>query len=415
MLALCGTWFAGPVAMAIEGPSYRVLERDGRYELRDYAPYLLAETRIEAEFLDAGNIAFGPLFRYISGNNAQRQEISMTAPVTQAPSRGRGEKIAMTAPVNQAPAPDGGYLVGFVVPSKYTRDTVPRPLDPAVRIREVPAQLVASWRYSGRWTEANFRAAEGELRALLRGRGLVAAGDAIIARYDPPFMPTFLRRNEVLVPVRRAAASRTPDPGDLAEAAARADGLQSGLLSRLQAAIASGGPAAAIDVCRSEAPAIAARLSTDGWNVRRVGTRVRNPATGRPDDWERAGLAQFAQQLAAGAAPQTLSIAAVVEAPGRDGAQLRWMRPIVTGPLCLTCHGPADAQPAELRAALRRAYPQDEATGYAAGELRGAFSVTRSLPATARSALRSGCGQAGACRIARSAAESAAIGARPET
>jgi hypothetical protein len=385
MLALCGTWFAGPVAMAIEGPSYRVVERDGRYELREYAPYLLAETRIEAEFLDAGNMAFGRLFRYISGNNAQRQEISMTAPVTQAPSRGRGEKIAMTAPVNQAPAPDGGYLVGFVVPSKYTRETVPRPLDPTVRIREVPAQLVASWRYSGRWTEKNFRAAEGELRGVLRGRSLVVAGDPVIARYDPPFMPTFLRRNEVLVPVRRAASARTPEPADLAEAAARADRLQSGLLSRLQSAIAAGGPAAAIDVCRSEAPAIAARLSTDGWNVRRVGTRVRNPATGRPDDWERAGLAQFGQRLAAGAAPQSLSVAALFDAPG-GGAQLRWMRPIVTGPLCLTCHGPAGSQPAELRAALRRAYPQDEATGYAAGDLRGAFSVTRDLPAARTSA-----------------------------
>lgn len=208
----CGALFAGSDAMAIEQPSFQVLERDGRYELREYSPYMLAETRIEAEFIDAGNIAFQPLFRYISGNNAAREKISMTAPVTQLPasavggaaSAARGEKIAMTAPVNQVPAPEGGFLVGFVVPSKYTRDTVPRPLDPAVRIREVPAQLMASWRYSGRWTEANFRAAEAELRKLLAERGLTVTGAAIIARYDPPFMPTFLRHNEVLLPVRRA-------------------------------------------------------------------------------------------------------------------------------------------------------------------------------------------------------------------
>lgn len=218
--------FTGADAMAIEQPSFKVIERDGRYELREYAPYMLAETRIDADFLDAGNIAFQPLFRYISGNNEARARIAMTAPVTQLPAGAvqgmgpgagaRGEKIAMTAPVNQVPAPQGGYLVGFVVPSKYTPETVPRPLDPAVRIREVPPQLIASWRYSGRWTEANFRAAEAQLRETLAQRGLAATGAAIIARYDPPFMPTFLRRNEVLLPVERAGPSTgtaTRQPG----------------------------------------------------------------------------------------------------------------------------------------------------------------------------------------------------------
>ena len=135
----------------------------------------------------------------------------------------------------------------------------------------------------------------------------------------------------------------------------------------------------AIEVCRVEAPAIAARLSTDGWQVHRVGTRVRNPASGTPDAWERAGLERFARELAAGAKPDALSIATLDESvPGAP--RLRWMRPIVTAPLCLTCHGTPESQPPELRAALREAYPRDAATGYAAGELRGAFSVTRSAP-----------------------------------
>ncbi len=380
--------------MAIEEPPYRVVERDGRYELRDYAGYLLAETRVEAPFLDAGNIAFGRLFRYISGNNAARQEIAMTAPVTQAPAkaaRGRGEKIAMTAPVNQV-ADGDAFLVGFVVPAKYTRDTVPQPLDPAVRIRAVPAQLTASWRYSGRWTETNFQSALTELRAVLGTRGLVVAGEPVIARYDPPFMPTFLRRNEVLVPVRRAGAvgdagagrgaagaRGTPAAADVAEAGARANRLQAELSAKLQSAISAGGPVAAISVCKVEAPAIAARLSGDGWRVRRVGTRVRNAASGRPDAWELAGLEQFAQRLRAGEPAEALSVAAVLE--DADGAtRLRWMRPIVTGPMCLTCHGPAESQSAELRAALRRGYPEDAAVGYAPGELRGAFSVSRAYP-----------------------------------
>jgi uncharacterized lipoprotein YbaY len=213
--------------MAIEEPRYRVVERDGSYELRDYAPYLLAETRVEAPFLDAGNVAFGRLFRYISGNNVARQKIAMTAPVTQAPAnagRSRGEKIAMTAPVNQV-ADGDAFLVGFVVPAKYTRESVPQPLDPAVKIREVPAQLTASWRYSGRWTEANFQAALVELRAVLKTHGLSIAGEPVIARYNPPFMPTFLRRNEVLVPVRRVAAGGaggSVDPGAAAGAGAGA-------------------------------------------------------------------------------------------------------------------------------------------------------------------------------------------------
>ena len=404
LLVLLGTVLAGPLAMAIEQPSFSVVERDGRFELRDYSSYLLAETRVESDFFDAGNIAFGRLFRYISGNNARRESISMTAPVTQAPASaprggggggggGKGEKIAMTAPVNQAPAPGGGFMVGFVVPSKYSRATVPQPLDPAVSIREVPAQRIASWRYSGRWTEANFRAAEGELRAALKKRGLVASGDAQIARYDPPFMPTFLRRNEVLLPVRAASAAGLPAASaeELAEAASRASRLQSELGARLQSAMASGGPVAAIEICRTEAPAIAARLSTDGWRVRRVGTRVRNPESGTPDDWERGVLAQFARRLAEGEAPESISAATVIGPSGSSAAAsgsassggsstLRWMRPIVTAPLCLTCHGAPEAQSAELLAALQRAYPRDAATGYAPGELRGAFTVSHSRP-----------------------------------
>ena len=361
--------------MAIEEPPYRVVERDGSYELRDYAAYLLAETRIEAPFLDAGNLAFNRLFRYISGNNAARQEIAMTAPVTQAPAgRGRGEKIAMTAPVNQV-ADGDAFLVGFVVPAKYTRDTVPQPLDPAVKIREVPAQLTASWRYSGRWTEANFQAALAELRGVLKSRGLAVAGEPVIARYNPPFMPTFLRRNEVLVPVRRVPAT-----ADVAEAAARANRLQGELSAKLQAALGAGGPIAAIAVCKLEAPAIAARLSVDGWQVRRVGTRVRNPASGRGDAWEQAGLEQFAQRLRAGEPAESLTVAALVGDAG-GATRLRWMRPIMTGALCVTCHGPTESQSPELKAALRRDYPQDAAVGYAPGELRGAFSVSRAYPA----------------------------------
>ena len=186
-------------AMAIEIPEYRVLEQDGSFELRAYSSYLIAETEVEAGFMNAGNIAFGRLFRYISGANTAQTEIAMTAPVEQS---SQGEKIAMTAPVEQSKG-EGVYRVGFIVPRKYDRDTVPKPTDPRVSIREVPARTVAVWRYSGRWTEENLREHEQDLRRALQSRSLnaVAGDSAIIARYDAPFMPWFMRRNEVLIPL----------------------------------------------------------------------------------------------------------------------------------------------------------------------------------------------------------------------
>lgn len=187
--------------MAIEEPAFRVVEQQGAFELREYAPYLVAETAVDADFMQAGNVAFGRLFRYISGANVPQRKLAMTAPVTQAP----GEKISMTAPVQQV-AEGRRYRVGFIVPSQYTLSTVPQPSDPRVTIREVPSGLVAIWRYSGRWTEANFREHEASLRKAISQRGLITAGESQIARYNSPFALPMLRRNEVMIPVRKGGA-----------------------------------------------------------------------------------------------------------------------------------------------------------------------------------------------------------------
>ena len=185
-------------AMAIEEPRFNVLQKDGSFELREYPPYIVAETRVEAGFEDAGSLAFQRLFRYISGNNIAQQKIAMTAPVTQS----RGEKISMTAPVSQV-ADGNAYLVAFTLPSTYTLATAPQPLDPTIQIRAVPAQLIACWRYSGRWTESNYRDHEVLLRERINSRELIARGNPVLARYNPPFTPWFMRRNEVLIPVAR--------------------------------------------------------------------------------------------------------------------------------------------------------------------------------------------------------------------
>jgi hypothetical protein len=191
---------ASATAMAAEEPDFKLLEKDGSFELRQYPAYVVAETRVEADFEDAGGVAFQRLFRYISGNNVAQQKIAMTAPVTQSNGASSGEKIAMTAPVSQV-ADGRAFLVAFTLPSTYTLATAPKPRDPAVRIRGVPPQLIACWRYSGRWTLDHYRESEMLLLERIKARGLAARGDAVLARYNPPFTPWFLRRNEVLIPV----------------------------------------------------------------------------------------------------------------------------------------------------------------------------------------------------------------------
>lgn len=168
------------------------------------------------------------------------------------------------------------------------------------------------------------------------------------------------------------------EAGGIAAPAALAAQFQQELAGKLQAAMQAGGPVNAIAVCRDEAPAIASRLSRrSGWQVKRVGTRVRNPLTGMPDAWEQRGLAQFQQRLQDGEAAKQIDTLEVTEGP--QGQSVRYMKAIVTAPQCLACHGAPESEPPALRAALERDYPHDAATGYAAGELRGAFSLQRQL------------------------------------
>ncbi|MCX6371704.1 MAG: heme-binding protein [Actinobacteria bacterium] len=183
--------------MAIEEASYTVVERDGEFEIRDYAPHVLAETVAAGSFDQAGNEAFGRLFRYISGDNRSRRKVAMTAPVSQEPA---GEKIAMTAPVEQQPAEDR-WVVSFTMPASYALETLPEPGDPQVTLRQVPARRMAALRYSGLWTESSYLRHKMELESWVRKRGLRIAGDPVWARYNPPFAPWFLRRNEILAPV----------------------------------------------------------------------------------------------------------------------------------------------------------------------------------------------------------------------
>ncbi len=186
--------------MAIEEPQYKVLKDFGDgIELRQYSGILIAETEVAAANADeAGNLAFKRLGGYIFGGNQKKQSIAMTAPVSQA----KSEKIAMTAPVSQRQAEDGKWLVSFVMPEKYTLETLPIPNDKSVYFKEVPARKVLAIRFSGRWTDENFAAHENLLMASVKSNQLKAIGEPWTARYNPPFMPGFMRRNEVMIELR---------------------------------------------------------------------------------------------------------------------------------------------------------------------------------------------------------------------
>lgn len=192
-------------AMAIEEASYNVLKKDNHFEIRDYAPHILAETIVEGDLEEAGNKAFNRLFRYISGDNRSRDKVAMTAPVSQEP---MGNKIKMTAPVGQQRA-QGKWAVSFMMPASYTLETLPEPEDPEVKLRQVPARRMAAVRYSGFWSEKNYLRYKLELESWINERGLRIVGDPIWARHNPPFTPWFLRRNEILIPVNTVSAQET--------------------------------------------------------------------------------------------------------------------------------------------------------------------------------------------------------------
>jgi len=190
--------FCSCAIVGIEKPKYTLLEKEGEFEIRQYQSYLIAETMVQANFNDAGNVAFRRLFNYISGKNKTKKSISMTAPVNQSTSP---EKISMTAPVNQQQSGEN-YSVSFVMPSKYSLETLPEPLDPEVTIKEIPAHKVAAIRYSGTWNQKRYEAKKASLEEFIRRKELVATSEPIFARYNPPFELWFLRRNEVIIPVK---------------------------------------------------------------------------------------------------------------------------------------------------------------------------------------------------------------------
>jgi hypothetical protein len=196
LIAVLLTLSAGNL-MAVEEAKYTVSEKQDKLEIREYAPSIIAEVIVYDDFENASGAAFRKLFNYISGANTGRKKIAMTAPVTQKP---QPEKIAMTSPVGQRKSGQG-WAVSFMMPASYTMDTIPVPDDPSVVLREIPAYRAAAIRYSGRWTEKAYREQYTLLQEWIKVKNLEVSGEPVWARYNAPFTPWFMRRNEILIPI----------------------------------------------------------------------------------------------------------------------------------------------------------------------------------------------------------------------
>jgi hypothetical protein len=202
-----------------EQPPYVVVGRVGEAEIRRYAPQIAAEAIVEGPVEAARNEGFRRVAGYIFGDNTTKASVAMTAPVVQgrgtsggsqsiamtAPvvqvRSGRRESISMTSPVVQQPAGGESWSIQFIMPSKYTMATLPRPNDPRVRLVEIPARTFAVVRFSGLGRQEAVARHEKVLDAALSGSAWRASADAVTWYYDPPWTLPFMRRNEVARPV----------------------------------------------------------------------------------------------------------------------------------------------------------------------------------------------------------------------
>jgi len=171
----------------VEQAKYEVLKKIGKIEIRRYPRLVIA--RVDGY----GDGGFNLLFSFITGNNRQKSDIAMTAPVV-------SEEIAMTAPVLSEKG-----SIAFIMPEGYTIEKTPEPLDDRVKIVEVPERVIATLRFSGRWSNSIFKKKTEELLVEIENAGLKVAGQVFSMRYNGPFTPWFMRRNEVAATIDSAS------------------------------------------------------------------------------------------------------------------------------------------------------------------------------------------------------------------
>ena len=199
----------GQSAMAIEEPAFKIISKVDTFEVRLYAPFLIAETVVEGDMDEASTKGFRKIADYIFGNNRVAQtgsssKIAMTAPVTLEP---QSQKIAMTAPVTLSSATADlanakMWRVHFVMPAKYNINSIPQPNNADVKLKEVPGKLFAVNSYTGFNTMANVQGKTDELLAWLQQKNIQVLGNPQLSRYDPPWTVPLFRRNEIMIEIK---------------------------------------------------------------------------------------------------------------------------------------------------------------------------------------------------------------------
>jgi len=192
-------WIAyGYFSSQAKEPKFTVLEKKTGYEIREYAPYIEARVNVTGSYRDAQNNGFRILAGYIFGGNTSKTSIAMTVPVVEQ----KSESIAMTVPVVEALTDTGERVVSFVMPQEYTLATLPTPNDKSIEIVEVPAHKSAVLRYTWNTTAKRVEQKKSELLTYIKRDDLVSIGVPRGARYNPPWIPPFMMRNEIVIDIK---------------------------------------------------------------------------------------------------------------------------------------------------------------------------------------------------------------------
>ncbi|MGB7967973.1 MAG: heme-binding protein [Methanobacterium sp.] len=216
-----------------ESPAYTLEEKDNHFEIRKYPDYILAQVDVESDYNSAVTIGFRILANYIFGGNKKRKSIPMTTPVSEEKIKGsekipmaspvthetvksekipmaspvtqessqESEKISMTTPVSEETYGAKMHRISFTMPSKYSLETLPEPDDPRIKFKEVENQRMAVLRFSGRVKKKLAYKKMEEMRKWLAKKKLNPRSNFIVAQYNNPAVPGFLRRNEILVEI----------------------------------------------------------------------------------------------------------------------------------------------------------------------------------------------------------------------
>lgn len=195
-IVLLGGALSGTIVSNVEQPKYQTVIAEKNIEIRDYAPMIVAEVEVPGDRDVAIKEGFRLIADYIFGNNSSAQKVAMTSPVTQQ----AGEKIAMTAPVTQQ-GDQGSWRVRFMMPASHNLETLPKPNNVAVTLKEIPGGKRAVISFSGLAGKESLAHHTEELSQFISAKGLKAASTPTYAFYNPPWTLPLLRRNEVMVDV----------------------------------------------------------------------------------------------------------------------------------------------------------------------------------------------------------------------